>query len=56
MYATPINHTGNMNFMPVLNKNRITDVNRREAIKAMGMSACQARCLSCSHCSHHCGK
>ena len=23
---------------------------------AMGLAACQARCLSCGHCAHHCGK
>lgn len=42
--------------MPILNSNRITDEKKREAIQAMGMSACQARCLSCGHCAHHCGK
>lgn len=45
-----------MGFMPILNSNRITENSQKEAIKAMGMSACQARCLSCSCCSHHCGK
>lgn len=44
------------NVMPILNNNRITDESKREAIKAMGLSACQARCFSCSHCSHHAGK
>ena len=44
------------NVMPILNSNRITDEKKREAIKAMGMSACQARCLSCNCCSRHAGK
>lgn len=40
----------------VLNSNRITEEKRKEAILAMGLSACQARCLNCGHCAHHCGK
>ena len=44
------------NVMPILNSNRITDEKKREAIKAMGMSACQARCLSCNCCGRHAGK
>lgn len=32
--------------MPILNSNRITDEKKREAILAMGLSACQVRCLS----------
>lgn len=28
--------------MPILNANRITEDKKKEAIKAMGMSACQA--------------
>lgn len=42
--------------MPVLNSNHIAEGKRKEAILAMGLSACQARCLSCGHCAHHCGK
>lgn len=42
--------------MPILNGNRISDEKRREAIKAMGMSACQGRCLSCNCCAHCSGK
>ena len=34
------------NVMPILNSNRITDEKKREAIKAMGLSACQVRCIS----------
>ena len=37
--------------MPILNRNRITDDKKREAIKAMGMSACQAGCMSRGCCS-----
>lgn len=40
----------------LLNSNRITEDKRQEAIRAMGLAACQARCLSCGHCAHHCGK
>lgn len=45
--------------IPILNFNRITDEKKRKAIKAMGMSACQAGCMSrgcCSKChggGHH---
>lgn len=31
--------------MPILNANRITEDKKKEAIKAMGMSACQASSL-----------
>lgn len=48
--------TSSIGIMPVLNSNRVMEKSQKEAILAMGMSACQARCLSCSHCSHHCGK
>ncbi len=40
----------------VLNSNRITEDKRKETILAMGLAACQARCLSCGHCAHFCGK
>lgn len=40
------------NVMPILNSNRITDEKKREAIKAMGLSACQVRCLS-HQCNGH---
>ena len=39
-----------------LNFNKIANDLKREAVKAMGMAACQARCLSCGHCSaQRCG-
>ena len=44
-------NTGNISVMSILNHNRIRDEKKREAIKAMGMSACQAVCLSHSCCS-----
>ena len=40
------------NILPVLNSNRITEENKKEAIKAMGLSACQVRCIS-HQCSGH---
>lgn len=41
--------------LPILNGNVIKEEKTKEAIQAMGMSACQARCLSCSCCSKCCG-
>lgn len=40
----------------VLNSNYIAEDKRKEAVLAMGLAACQARCLSCGHCAHFCGK
>lgn len=37
--------------MPILNANRITEDKKKEAITAMGMSACQAACMSRGCCS-----
>lgn len=56
MYTPTRNNSGSASVLSSLNRNRITDKKRKEAILAMGMSACQARCLSCGHCAHHCGK
>ena len=57
MFAQSIRNTNpNLGVMPVLNGNRITEEKRKEAIRTMGLAACQARCLSCGHCAHHCGK
>ena len=43
--------------MPVLNYNVIREENKKAAIQAMGLAACQAKCLRCSHCSDcKCGK
>ena len=47
----------NDNILAVLNFNKIANDLKSEAVKAMGMAACQARCLSCGHCSaQRCGK
>lgn len=47
----------NDDILAVLNFNKIANDLKREAVKAMGMAACQARCLSCGHCSaQRCGK
>lgn len=40
----------------ILNINRISEDLKKAAIKAMGMSACQARCLNCNKCACHAGK
>lgn len=37
--------------MPILNANRITEDKKKEAIKAMGLSACQVGCMSRGCCS-----
>ena len=37
--------------LAILNVNRIASDLKKEAIKAMGMAACQARCLNCNCCS-----
>lgn len=46
----------NDNILAILNFNKIVNDLKKEAVKAMGLSACQARCLSCEHCSaQRCG-
>ena len=37
--------------MPILNYNVIREENKKAAIQAMGMAACQVKCLRSSHCS-----
>lgn len=37
--------------MPILNNNVIREENKKAAVQAMGMAACQVKCLRCSHCS-----
>ena len=58
MYTQIRNQSSNSNksAYSAFNRNRITERKQKDAILAMGMSACQARCLSCGHCAHHCGK
>lgn len=42
--------------LPVLNSNVIKKDKKKAAIQAMGLSACQAKCLRCGHCSaNKCG-
>lgn len=42
--------------LAMLNGNVIKEEKTKNAIQAMGMSACQARCLSCNCCARCCGK
>lgn len=41
----------NESILTVLNINRVVSDLKKEAIKAMGMAACQATCISCTCCS-----
>lgn len=44
------------NILAILNFNKIANDLKKEAVKAMGMAACQARCIICEHCSaQRCG-
>ena len=46
----------NDDILTILNFNKIANDLKREAVKAMGRAAGQARCLSCGHCSaQRCG-
>lgn len=56
MYTLSSYYSTGYDVLSVLNSNFVKDPKTRETIRTMGMSACQARCLSCSHCSHHAGK
>ena len=43
--------------LPILNNNVIKEDKKKAAIQAMGMAACQAKCLRCGHCSaNKCGR
>lgn len=59
MFTQTYNSYGYNNTIAILNYNIITEEKKKEAIKAMGMSACQAGCMShgcCSKChggGHH---
>ena len=55
---TSINTTNkdNNQVLSILNNNIIKEEKEKAAIEAMGMSACQARCLSCSCCARCSGK
>lgn len=44
------------NYMPILNRNWVQEDKKKPAIQAMGLAACQAKCIRCTHCSNnHCG-
>ena len=46
----------NDNILAILNFNKIANDLKREAVKAIGMAAYQARCLRWGHCSaQRCG-
>ena len=51
MYIQVNNPIGNGYVMPILNSNYITEDKKKAEIKAMGMAACQTKCLRCGHCS-----
>lgn len=51
MYTQYRPQMGYVQVMPILNYNIIRDENKKAAIQAMGMAACQVKCLRCSHCS-----
>lgn len=56
MKTQTITLLANENILTILNFHKIANDLRKEAIKAMGMAACQARCLRCGHCSaQRCG-
>lgn len=51
MITSTYNYGYSSQVLPIMNYNRVTDDKRKEAIKAMGMSACQAGCMSRGCCS-----
>lgn len=51
MYTQFRPQIGYGNVIPILNYNVIREENKKAAIQAMGMAACQVKCLRCSHCS-----
>lgn len=51
MITSTYNYGHSFQILPIMNYNRIYDNNKKEAIKAMGMSACQAGCMSRGCCS-----
>lgn len=52
MYIPSTQTSSNLGCISILNRNRITEEEQKETIKAMGMSACQVRCIS-HQCSGH---
>lgn len=56
MYTQIYNRVSYGSILPILNNNVIKEKDKKEAILTMGMAACQAKCLRCSHCSaNKCG-
>ena len=53
MYIPSTQSSSNFGNMPILNRNRITENDKKEAIKAMGLSACQVGCMSRGCCTHY---
>ena len=51
MYTQFHNQVSYGPILPVLNNNVIREKDKKAAIQTMGMAACQAKCLRCSHCS-----
>lgn len=56
MFTQTYQQIGYANIMAILNHNCIEEKDKHEAVKAMGLAACQARCLNCGYCAHHAGK
>ena len=51
MYTQVNNQVSYGGILPILNNNVIKEDKKKAAIQAMGMAACQAKCLRCGHCS-----
>lgn len=56
MYTQVNNQVNHGTILSILNNNVIKEDKKKAAIQAMGMAACQVRCLRCGHCSaNKCG-
>ena len=53
MHIQTIRLSNNLGNISILNRNRMTEENVKEAIKAMGLSACQVGCMSRGCCTHY---
>ena len=51
MYTQINNSVTYGNILPILNNNIIKEEKKKAAILAMGLAACQAKCIRCGHCS-----
>lgn len=57
MYTQVNNQVSYGGILPIPNNNVIKEDKKKAAIQAMGMAACQAKCLRCGHCSaNKCGR